>query len=658
MHTPDENRPQGSGGSNEDLQAIFDILNKHRADSADAAQPAARSGRDTAGKQAPAPQSEMEDLWSNSSSLKSMPSRPLPPVEAGRKAAIPVSRRGETPVRPSDIAARALQGDGPLAEPAQEDRFGTTAADQAGEEPAVLSQADNAVTAPSPSAAGTAGAAAAKTSSPRFLRILGSFVPHVGDSVWEVARKCVFILSALVFLGTCAYLLNDLWLVPQINARYNDEIRGMYTPGATPDLTGIPEDYPFPAGMDDAFKKLYYTNPDIRGWISYPSDASNWYGIDYPVVQTDDNSFYLTHDFYKTQNKNGTLFFDYGNDFSSPDYFNRVTIIYGHNMKSGQMFASLNTLTQNVAYARSAPLIHMNTLYREGDYKVFAILILDEDAAPENSFYYLHTQFGSDAEFLSYVEEMRARSIYDYPVDVNADDELLVLSTCSNSSWVHFKNGRTVVVARRVRDGESTLVDTASITDNTDVIMPLAWYVNQDQTPHLYYLQNGYVPEEPDTTDPTDPANPTDPAAPTDPFDPGDDPDTPVVGPTEPSSDPADPVEPADPSDPTDPTEPEPPDESDTDPDTSDTGSSEPTEPSDTGSDPDDSDPTESDPTATDPTESTDSSTDSTDPSESTDPMESEPTENPDPATEPEPEPSEPEPSDPEPEPEPDPAAA
>lgn len=651
MHTPDENRPQGSGGSNEDLQAIFEILNKHRADSADAAQPAVRSGRDTAGQQAPAPQPEIEDLWSNSSSLKSMPSRPLPPVEADRKAAIPVSRRGETPVRPSDIAARALQGDGPLADPAQEDRFDTTAADQADAEPTARSQAGGSA-ASSPSAAGTAEAAAAKASSSRFLRILGSFVPHVGDSVWEVARKCVFILSALVFLGTCAYLLNDLWLVPQINARYNDEIRGMYTPGATPDLTGIPEDYPFPAGMDDAFKKLYYTNPDIRGWISYPSDASNWYGIDYPVVQTDDNSFYLTHDFYKTQNKNGTLFFDYGNDFSSPDYFNRVTIIYGHNMKSGQMFASLNTLTQNVAYARSAPLIHMNTLYREGDYKVFAILILDEDAAPENSFYYLHTQFGSDAEFLSYVEEMRARSIYDYPVDVNADDELLVLSTCSNSSWVHFKNGRTVVVARRVRDGESTLVDTASITDNTDVIMPLAWYVNQDQTPHLYYLQNGYVPEEPDTTDPTDSTTPTDP------LDPGDDPDTPVVGPTEPSSDPADPVEPTDPSDPTDPTEPEPPDESDTDPDTSDTGSSEPTEPSDTGSDPDDSDPTESDPTATDPTESTDSSTDPTDPSESTDPIESEPTENPDPATEPEPEPSEPEPSDPEPEPEPDPAAA
>lgn len=635
MRTPDEHRPSTPGGSNEDLQAIFDILNKHQTDAPQPNRPVASS------RPSVSSDPEIEDLWSNEPPSARRSGQTQPPVEIRSEVPVPAARPGAKPVHPSDIAARALRGDASLPQSPEEifardtasDWSSPTTADPAAEDPA----REDASASPVPSAAADGKAAGdAKTSLPRFLAILGGFVPHVGDSVWEVARKCVFILSALVFLGTAAYLINDLWLVPQINAGYNDEIRGMYTPGSTPDLTGIPDDYPFPEGMDDSFKKLYYTNPDIRGWIRYPSDASNWYGIDYPVVQSKDNTYYLTHDFYKTQNKNGTLFFDYGNDFSSPDYFNRVTIIYGHNMKSGQMFASLNTLTQNVAYARSAPLIHMNTLYREGDYKVFAILILDEDAAPEHSFYYLRTQFGSDGEFLSFVDDMRARSIYDYPVDVNASDELLVLSTCSNSSWVHFKNGRTVVVARRVRDGESTLVDTASITNNTDVIMPLAWYVNQDQTPHLYYLQNGYVPEPPETTTPTDPTESTDPANPTDPLPPDDGPDTPVVGPTEPSGeDPADPsTEPTDPSDTETPSDPTDPGEStDPDPDTSTDPSD--TDPSGSGSDPSESDPT--DPLPTDPEEPTDPTESSADPdpTESTDPAE--------PVTEPEPEPTDPE---------------
>ena len=82
--------------------------------------------------------------------------------------------------------------------------------------------------------------------------------------------------------------------------------------------------------------------------------------------------------------------------------------------------------------------------------------------------------------------------MFDYTeVEVNADDQIVVLSTCTGKSSAHVKDGRLLVVARRVRDGESATVDTSTIVKNTDVIMPYYWYINQNKTVHEYYTENG-----------------------------------------------------------------------------------------------------------------------------------------------------------------------
>ena len=102
---------------------------------------------------------------------------------------------------------------------------------------------------------------------------------------------------------------------------------------------------------------------------------------------------------------------------------------------------------------------------------------------------------------MNYVAELRARSLYDYPVDVSATDELLILSTCTNKSQVKVADGRMAVIARRVRDNEDTQVNTASITDNADVIMPYAWYTAQGLTPHVFYTETDYhLPDAVGTT--------------------------------------------------------------------------------------------------------------------------------------------------------------
>ena len=94
----------------------------------------------------------------------------------------------------------------------------------------------------------------------------------------------------------------------------------------------------------------------------------------------------------------------------------------------------------------------MNTIYEQATYKVFAVMVVNNDAADGEPFRYLRTDFTDDNDFLRFVAEIRARSVYDYDsVDVRADDELLMLSTCNGTSQVHFDDGRTVVIARKVR---------------------------------------------------------------------------------------------------------------------------------------------------------------------------------------------------------------
>ena len=314
-------------------------------------------------------------------------------------------------------------------------------------------------------------------------RRIAIFIPVSGDRGDVITRKIVAILAALTAVASLVYLIGELWIVPLGNESVNAQVSDMYDPiEFAPEVEEF-ENYP--ADMNPAFKALYYENADVRGWLSFPSTSQDWYGIDYPVVQAEDNDKYLDLDFFGNKNKNGTLFFDYTNDFSSPDAQNRVSVIYGHNMLSGQMFASLNKLLFNVGMARSAPVINLNTLYEDASYKVFSVFIWDNQRPDFN---YMQTAFTSDEEFMAYVQQVRDRSWYDYPdVDVRPQDELLVLSTCSNTSQTHLSDGRTVVVARKIRTGESRNIVTAHIVKNPDPLQPIAWYEAEDLPLPSYY---------------------------------------------------------------------------------------------------------------------------------------------------------------------------
>jgi sortase B len=325
----------------------------------------------------------------------------------------------------------------------------------------------------------------------RILDALKKMLPSRKDSVQENIRKCVFFVSLIVLIVSLVFLLYYMVIEPGQVENKNQQYAELFH---EPETENNSSD--FPPGMNPRFRQLFTINPEVAGWLTYRSESGDpFLNIDLPVVLGEDNDKYLKTGFDGAYSRSGTLFFDASNGIS-PGTSNKVSIIYGHNMASGAMFAHLNKMIGNVYRARSAPIIELTTLYDSARYKVFAVLLSDEDAEDARYFSYLRTKFADDQDFLAYTDELKARSLFDYPVDIQEKDELLILSTCTNPSQAKLKNGRLAVVARRIRPDEEQQINTLKIVENTDAIMPFAWYTAQKLTPHSFYE----VKEQPVTT--------------------------------------------------------------------------------------------------------------------------------------------------------------
>lgn len=188
----------------------------------------------------------------------------------------------------------------------------------------------------------------------------------------------------------------------------------------------------------EEYQTLYNKNRRLIGWLKIDDTK-----IDYPVMQTINNEYYLDHNFNQEYDKNGSLFLDKDCDVV---HRNTNLIIYGHHMKSGKMFGNLNSYSSK-EYGEKHSLIQFDTIYEKGTYEVMYVFrskIYNEDEVVFK--YYQFLDAASATEFDSYMQEMAALSLYDTGVTASYGDELLTLSTCDSSET----DGRFVVVARRV----------------------------------------------------------------------------------------------------------------------------------------------------------------------------------------------------------------
>ena len=173
------------------------------------------------------------------------------------------------------------------------------------------------------------------------------------------------------------------------------------------------------------YNKLIADNEDYRCWLKMDNTK-----IDYPVVQSNDNSYYLDRDFNKNYLAAGSIFMDFRNDFDS----DKSVVIYGHNMRNNTMFGELDNFKRE-SFFKENNKFKIEYKDKTYTYEVFSVYIGD---ASEN---FVEVSFDSDEEYIDYLSRIKSKSLFKSDIEVSNKDKIVTLYTCS----YEFDGARTVV---------------------------------------------------------------------------------------------------------------------------------------------------------------------------------------------------------------------
>lgn len=201
--------------------------------------------------------------------------------------------------------------------------------------------------------------------------------------------------------------------------------------------------------MLEKYADLYEENKDLAGWLSIEGMK-----IDYPVMQGEDDEYYLHHDFYGEDSKYGCLYVKGQADLDAGTNF----IIYGHNMKDGFMFGDLD-LYLSESFYKEHPTVSFDTLYEERTYEIVAVFCSQVYNADDDVFkYYQFYEADTQEEFEDFYRNIKELSLYDTGMEAEFGDTFLTLSTCA----YHVQDGRLVVVAKRKGCPETAKIESVS----------------------------------------------------------------------------------------------------------------------------------------------------------------------------------------------------
>ena len=271
--------------------------------------------------------------------------------------------------------------------------------------------------------------------------------------------KTSVILSSIVFFITSAIIIN--WFIQGISVNELSNALVEETPivevaDAGEVLVEAPvepvEEAPAPEKNKEYSDKntLYWkylntplSSVDFNDLLKQNSDTVAWIivkntNVNYPVVQTTNNDYYLHHSFNRKTNGAGWVFADFRDNFND---FNQNMVIYAHGRKDKVMFGSLtNTLKPSWYKNGDNQIIQLSTLKYNTMWQIFSIYKVEAES------YYITTDFGSKESYAAFIQKMKERSIYDFGIDVTTDDKILTLSTCYNDNGI-----RLVVQAKLVK---------------------------------------------------------------------------------------------------------------------------------------------------------------------------------------------------------------
>ncbi len=294
-------------------------------------------------------------------------------------------------------------------------------------------------------------------SKPKQKRTLADFIP-------SIFRYAVLTVSAVVFIistFTLVYNFVDYKRADDIYGQISDNIfdeslgstdpRAVALSQASAKMSAMPDYYTglsdtawedFDADAEGSYNikfqqmkaNLTYLrtiNPDIYGYMHIEGTA-----ISYPLVQSNDNEYYLDHAYTGDYMVVGSIFADYRAKEHIED--DRNTVFYGHNINTGTMFHDVTKFFDKEVF--ESTLIEIYTFDGIYYFKPFAIY----DTI--STYQYFRMRFEDDEDFVSFCEKMHANSRIKNDTTFTADDQIITLSTCTN-----FGNGRYALHAKLVK---------------------------------------------------------------------------------------------------------------------------------------------------------------------------------------------------------------
>ena len=226
--------------------------------------------------------------------------------------------------------------------------------------------------------------------------------------------KCIAIVCALVCVVSIGQVIKTQYQYKQGENAYDELALDLVSLSAADDFTAPGDGSGVP--IDVNFEMLREMNAGAVGWLYSPNTP-----INYPVVQSEDNSYYLKHLYNGQNNSSGAIFMD---ALNNPNLTDANTIIYGHNMKNGSMFATLQNYSEWWYYQQHPTLYYMT---EDRDYRIDVFACYPE--APESEVYTIN--FDSAQTYAGYLQRMWSKSEISVNVPMSANDNIMTLVTCT-----------------------------------------------------------------------------------------------------------------------------------------------------------------------------------------------------------------------------------
>ncbi|MDE6539651.1 MAG: class B sortase [Ruminococcus sp.] len=214
-------------------------------------------------------------------------------------------------------------------------------------------------------------------------------------------------------------------------------------------------------GMDKTYNNLIKRNDDVVGWLKINNTQVNYPllidpgditpGMGYGDQYVEYNEYYLHHDIDRKYLFEGNIYMDCRDNFGAVEGLQSENIvIYGHNMLNGSQFGNLR-LYKDTSYYWNNPFVYLSSIYRDYEYVIVSFCITSGNADTDFRYWDME-ELDTQEDFDYYVNRIKRDQLLDTGVDVKYGDKLLTLSTCHADA----DNTRFIILARRLRDGEST----------------------------------------------------------------------------------------------------------------------------------------------------------------------------------------------------------